>query len=187
MHRHDRVTACQCRRIRCTYIDTATMQRYPFVRPQRPVTHRQLVNELEELEALGYDPAVGYDPAYPDNLNRAQRRPWDEYATDCPHHGPMATVRNGPLTNESRRIFITGVSRVEPWGKGRTQKSRKNRHRKTAHHPTSTGVWRQSPAGPHAAFRSRRSAGRSHTRANPTNSRHKSGESSLFGSASSGA
>ncbi|MCX5539981.1 DUF4148 domain-containing protein [Paraburkholderia sp. CNPSo 3076] len=68
---------------------------YPFVKPQGPVTHRQLINELEELEALGYDPATGDDAAYPDDLNRAQRRLWDEYAADCPHQGPMATVPAG--------------------------------------------------------------------------------------------
>ncbi|CAN0626128.1 DUF4148 domain-containing protein [Burkholderia multivorans] len=68
---------------------------YPFVRLQGPVTHRQLINELEELEAHGYDPATGDDPAYPGNLETAQRRLWDEYAADCPHPSPMATVPPG--------------------------------------------------------------------------------------------
>lgn len=77
---------------------TLTLQQcndYPFVRPQGPVTHRQLIKELEELEALGYDPAAGDDPAYPDDLQTAQHRLWDEYAADCPHQGPMATAPAG--------------------------------------------------------------------------------------------
>ncbi|MBN3786866.1 DUF4148 domain-containing protein [Burkholderia sp. Ac-20353] len=42
---------------------TLTLQQcsdYPFVRTQGPVTHRQLINELRELEAVGYDPSAGF-------------------------------------------------------------------------------------------------------------------------------
>jgi hypothetical protein len=45
-------------------------------------------------------------------------------------------------------------------------------------------IWRGRPTGgswPHPAFRNRRNAGRSHTPANPTNSRHKSDQSNYFG------
>ncbi|HEV3119632.1 MAG TPA: DUF4148 domain-containing protein [Gemmataceae bacterium] len=65
---------------------TLTLQQcndYPFVKPQGPVTHRQLVNELKELEALGYVPGV-VDYTYPDDINTAQRRLWEQYAADCP-------------------------------------------------------------------------------------------------------
>ena len=65
---------------------------YPFVRPQGPVTHRQLINELRELEANGYDPASGEDPEYPDDINMAQRRLWAQYAAECPQQSPIATA-----------------------------------------------------------------------------------------------
>ena len=65
---------------------------YPFVRPQGPVTHRQLINELKELEANGYDASAGDDSEYPDDLNMAQRRLWKQYAADCPQQSPIATA-----------------------------------------------------------------------------------------------
>ena len=73
---------------------TLTLQQcndYPFVRLQGPVTHRQLINELKELEAFGYDPLAD-DELYPDNLNMAQRRLWEQYAADCPQQSPIATA-----------------------------------------------------------------------------------------------
>ena len=64
---------------------------YPFVRLQGPVTHRQLINELKELEEFGYDPSAD-DELYPNNLNMAQRRLWEQYAADCPQQSAIATA-----------------------------------------------------------------------------------------------
>ncbi|MFD1559364.1 DUF4148 domain-containing protein [Paraburkholderia silviterrae] len=64
---------------------------YPFVKLTAPVTHRQLINELNELEAFGYDPS-GDEDNYPDDLEIAQRRLWAQYAADCPQQNPIATV-----------------------------------------------------------------------------------------------
>ena len=55
---------------------------YPFVPTKGPITHRQIVQELAELEAVGYQPSID-DPLYPEGLNEAQRRLWKEYARDC--------------------------------------------------------------------------------------------------------
>ncbi|MFK4444076.1 hypothetical protein ABH944_004683 [Caballeronia udeis] len=55
---------------------------YPFVHTQGPVTHAQVMNELYELEAAGYDASAPNAP-YPDNLNDAQNRLSAEYARDC--------------------------------------------------------------------------------------------------------
>jgi hypothetical protein len=68
---------------------------YPFVRTNGPLTHSQVVNELAELEAAGYNPALGEDWAYPEDLQAAQRRLWDEYAADCPTQPAMADAPNG--------------------------------------------------------------------------------------------
>ena len=65
--------------------ETLTAQQcndYPFVHTQGPVTHAQVMNELYELEAAGYD-ASAPNAAYPDNLNDAQNRLSAEYARDC--------------------------------------------------------------------------------------------------------
>jgi hypothetical protein len=55
---------------------------YPFVHTRGPVTHAQVMNELYELEAAGYDASAPNAP-YPDNLNDAQKRLSAEYAQDC--------------------------------------------------------------------------------------------------------
>jgi hypothetical protein len=63
---------------------------YPFVKTQGPLTHRQVIQELKELEAFGYQPTLGNDPYYPDDINAAQALLWKEYARDCTPH-PVAT------------------------------------------------------------------------------------------------
>lgn len=55
---------------------------YPFVHNQGPVTRAQVMNELYELEAAGYEVSAPNAP-YPDNLDDAQRRLDAEYRRDC--------------------------------------------------------------------------------------------------------
>jgi Domain of unknown function (DUF4148) len=59
---------------------------YPFVRTTTPATHRQLVQELEELEAVGSNPSVDEGPTYPDGINQAQERLRRKYERDCVAH-----------------------------------------------------------------------------------------------------
>jgi phosphoribosyl 1,2-cyclic phosphodiesterase len=60
---------------------------YPFTKLTRPVTHKQLVNELSELESVVYDPAAG-DIYYPTDLQDAEQRLQAKYQQDCvqPQH-----------------------------------------------------------------------------------------------------
>jgi len=55
---------------------------YPFVQPRGEVTHAQLMQELSELEAVGYRPAPA-DPYYPRRIERAERKLRAEYRQDC--------------------------------------------------------------------------------------------------------
>ncbi|MGV2289796.1 DUF4148 domain-containing protein [Trinickia sp. YCB016] len=57
---------------------------YPFKPLSGEVTHAQLIQELGELESVGYDPTAE-DPDYPTNLNRAQRALQAKYQRDCAH------------------------------------------------------------------------------------------------------
>jgi hypothetical protein len=55
---------------------------YPFKKPVGEVTHAQLIQELAELEAVGYRPAID-DPYYPQQINRAEHKLRQEYRRDC--------------------------------------------------------------------------------------------------------
>jgi hypothetical protein len=55
---------------------------YPFVRPAGDVTHAQLMQELSELEAVGYRPTPD-DPYYPRKIQRAEKKLQVEYRQDC--------------------------------------------------------------------------------------------------------
>jgi hypothetical protein len=55
---------------------------YPFRQPTGEVTHAQLMQELSELEAVGYDPAQN-DDEYPSNLMSAEEKVHAEYQRDC--------------------------------------------------------------------------------------------------------
>jgi hypothetical protein len=63
---------------------------YPFVKSTAPLTHHQVMQELAELEAVGYQPAAGDDPDYPADIERAQHLLWQAYARDCMPHSSMA-------------------------------------------------------------------------------------------------
>lgn len=54
---------------------------YPFVHPAGDVTHAQLMQELSELEAVGYRPTPD-DPYYPRRIERAEKKLQVEYRQD---------------------------------------------------------------------------------------------------------
>lgn len=56
---------------------------YPFTKTAAPVTHKQIVNELAELESVGYQPSAGDDSNYPDDLEAAQQKLMHKYQRDC--------------------------------------------------------------------------------------------------------
>ena len=71
---------------------------YPFVRTTHPVTHRQLQNELQELESVGYSPGDSDDDDYPQEIQAAEQRLQTQYRHDClPSAGQMtAATSNDP-------------------------------------------------------------------------------------------
>jgi hypothetical protein len=54
---------------------------YPFVQTRHTATHAELMQELGELNAAGYEPYN--DNEYPANLEAAQQRLNAEYRQDC--------------------------------------------------------------------------------------------------------
>jgi hypothetical protein len=69
----------------CAFASKLTPQQcnsYPFTRLQAPITHTQLINELTELESVGYV-MTGDDDDYPANLQRAEKRLRAKYRADC--------------------------------------------------------------------------------------------------------
>ena len=56
---------------------------YPFAQTKGEVTHRQLMRELKELEAVGYSPGMGDDANYPDDMEKAEAKLQAEYRADC--------------------------------------------------------------------------------------------------------
>lgn len=65
---------------------------YPFVKPAHEVTHADLMRELRELEAAGYEPNMD-DNDYPANIEAAQQRLADVYRSDClPQHTAAAAT-----------------------------------------------------------------------------------------------
>ncbi|WP_084162817.1 DUF4148 domain-containing protein [Paraburkholderia bannensis] len=71
---------------------------YPFVRTSKPVTHRQLMNELGELEAMGYQPGMD-DSDYPNDLQVAQQKLHAEYVRDC-----TTNVSSSPAPDSSTSV-----------------------------------------------------------------------------------
>jgi hypothetical protein len=63
---------------------------YPFTHTQGAVTHKQLMDELGELEAVGYDPTAD-DDLYPADIQAAEAKVQAEYRADCM---PAATMTN---------------------------------------------------------------------------------------------
>jgi hypothetical protein len=65
---------------------------YPFTRLKTEVTHNQLMNELSELEAVGYDPSAN-DNYYPSDLMAAQKKLNAEYRRDCTASNGVPTAQ----------------------------------------------------------------------------------------------
>jgi len=65
---------------------------YPFTKLKGEVTHRQLMRELGELEARGYNPATD-DNVYPSDLEAAEKTLQADYRADCL---PAATTNAQP-------------------------------------------------------------------------------------------
>ena len=55
---------------------------YPFTKLKGEVTHKQLMRELGELEAMGYNPATD-ENVYPADLEAAEAKLQAEYRADC--------------------------------------------------------------------------------------------------------
>jgi hypothetical protein len=55
---------------------------YPFTPLKHTVTHKQLMQELSELEAVGYQPTSD-DNEYPSDLQAAEARLQQEFRHDC--------------------------------------------------------------------------------------------------------
>jgi hypothetical protein len=56
---------------------------YPFKQTRGEVTHKQLMRELGELEAVGYSPGNSDNANYPDELQQAEQKLQVEYRADC--------------------------------------------------------------------------------------------------------
>ncbi|HEY3597854.1 MAG TPA: DUF4148 domain-containing protein [Paraburkholderia sp.] len=72
---------------------------YPFVTLKHPATHAQLMNELSELESVGYDPSGGEDNTYPGRLQTAEQRLQAKYAADCMATESQSTAQNATSPN----------------------------------------------------------------------------------------
>jgi hypothetical protein len=56
---------------------------YPFTQLSKPVTHAQLMQELSELESVGYQAGGGDGTYYPSELDEAEARLRLKYRADC--------------------------------------------------------------------------------------------------------
>ncbi|MEA3084914.1 MAG: hypothetical protein QOC89_2611 [Paraburkholderia sp.] len=56
---------------------------YPFTPLSKPVTHAQLMQELSELESVGYEPAARDERYYPSDIQLAEARLRLKYRADC--------------------------------------------------------------------------------------------------------
>jgi hypothetical protein len=65
---------------------------YPFTQVKGEVTHKQLMRELGELEAVGYSPGNGDDNDYPDDLQQAEQKLQAEYRADCVGAAPQVSA-----------------------------------------------------------------------------------------------
>ncbi|WP_322011185.1 DUF4148 domain-containing protein [Paraburkholderia sp. J12] len=79
------------------HLTPAQCNDYPFTPLKGEVTHAQLMQELAELESVGYDPSAD-DEFYPHELHVAQRKLQAEYHADCLPAGAQnapGTAANG--------------------------------------------------------------------------------------------
>ncbi|MGF7135101.1 hypothetical protein P3T40_006608 [Paraburkholderia sp. EB58] len=79
---------------------------YPFTHTQGPVTHKQLMGELGELEAAGYDPTANND-LYPADIQAAEAKVQAEYRADCM---PAASMTNAQGTGTATAPSMMGAA-----------------------------------------------------------------------------
>jgi hypothetical protein len=79
---------------------------YPFTHTQGPVTHEQLMGELGELEAAGYDPTAD-DDLYPADIQAAEAKVQAEYRADCM---PAASMTNIQGAGNATAPSMTGAA-----------------------------------------------------------------------------
>jgi hypothetical protein len=68
---------------------------YPFTPLSKPVTHAQLMQELGELESVGYQASAGDDSYYPSEIQQAEARLRLKYRADC--LGEKVKVPTSPI------------------------------------------------------------------------------------------
>lgn len=73
---------------------------YPFTPLKAEVTHAQLVQELAELEAVGYNPSQD-DEYYPADLELAEKKLHAEYRADCVPAGAQNSLGAKADTTQS--------------------------------------------------------------------------------------
>ncbi|WP_084688141.1 DUF4148 domain-containing protein [Paraburkholderia oxyphila] len=76
---------------------------YPFVRSAQPPSHKQLENEISELESVGYNPATGDDNEYPLDLQSAEHKLQAKFRHDCVLSGNDTISSEAPPRNTTQR------------------------------------------------------------------------------------
>ncbi|GAB7522807.1 DUF4148 domain-containing protein [Paraburkholderia sp. 2C] len=66
-----------------THLSPAQCRDLTALRNKEPLTRQRNLSQLAALEAAGYNPSWGFDPYYPADLQAAQQRVDQWYATDC--------------------------------------------------------------------------------------------------------
>jgi hypothetical protein len=82
---------------------------YPFKPLKSEVTHKQLMRELSELEAQGYNPGVD-DATYPANLEAAQQKLQAQYRADCLQAQPVNSAQGTNGTSNTGSTNGPGAS-----------------------------------------------------------------------------
>lgn len=67
---------------------------YPFTKASHPLTHHDVMQELGELEAVGYEPSAS-EYTYPSPVTVAEQKLRVEYRHDCLPAAHLAQVRGG--------------------------------------------------------------------------------------------
>jgi hypothetical protein len=66
-----------------THLSPTQCRDLTALRNKEPLTRERNTSQLAALEAAGYNPSWGFDPYYPADLQAAQQRVDQWYATDC--------------------------------------------------------------------------------------------------------
>jgi hypothetical protein len=66
-----------------THLSPTQCRDLTALRNKEPTTRERNLSQLAALEAAGYNPGLGFDPYYPADLQAAQKRVDQWYATDC--------------------------------------------------------------------------------------------------------